>query len=335
MNDLDKLTDEALLEMRFCDLPVSLEHSMVVPYVEVFTMELELKGIRFRPAVYLADEWLCPEGVPAIGIPFYLCHSRLRALERQMMLEVEGESQEEFLKLMRHEMGHAISYAYKFQNKPKWRKLFGQPSKEFSDYYKFKKYSRNYVSNIEEGYAQSHPDEDFAESFAVWMNPKINWRVRYKNWRVINKLEYVDTLMRKVKDREPLVESQTRYFNVKRLKSKLITHYKKRKKMYAQESPEFFDKELLVLFSRDVSPPPNKAYRYLQKNRKELISIVQKWTGQHKYVIDHLVRRLTRRSKEMSLYCRSEETQTKSMCIGCLTALVKNHFYTGLFKRDL
>ena len=41
-------------------------------------------------------------------------------------------------------------------------------------------------------YAQKHPDEDWAETFAVWLEGG-PWRRRYRDWQVaLAKLEYVD-----------------------------------------------------------------------------------------------------------------------------------------------
>ena len=53
--------------------------------------ELDEAGLRrFRVHTWLSDEWCSPDGIPGIGIPFYLAHPRLMRLERQMMFEVEG-----------------------------------------------------------------------------------------------------------------------------------------------------------------------------------------------------------------------------------------------------
>jgi len=334
---LDSMTDEELLEVRFCDLDLHMKNSEIAPVLDVFWHELDALGIDFRPVVYLSDEWLCPEGTPAIGVPFYLAHHRLKKFEKQMMLEAEGETQDEFLKMMRHEMGHAISYAYKFQSRRKWRELFGQASKEFSDYYAYKKYSRSYVSNIEEGYAQSHPDEDFAETFAVWANPRMDWRVKYQGWRVMEKLEYVDRLIRSVGHKESLVKSHARHFNIRKLKSKLKTHYKRRRKLYAQDYPDFFDRELLAIFTETPSHDGSlRAVRFIQKNRKDIIRIVQRWTGQRQYVIDHLLKRFAARAKDLNLFCANTSGEHETtMMIACLTAYLRNHYYTGTFKGDL
>ena len=115
-------------------------------------------------------------GIPAIFVPFFLVHDRLRELERRMMLEVEGETPEWFMKLMRHEAAHAYSYAYRLYRRRKWQETFGLASTEESEFYRPRPYSRSYVVHLDDWYAQSHPDEDFAETFAVWLTPDLDWR---------------------------------------------------------------------------------------------------------------------------------------------------------------
>ena len=146
-----------------------------------------------------------PVGIPAIFIPFFLVHDRLRALERTMMLEVEGGTPEWFMKLIRHEAAHAYSYAYQLPRKKKWQQTFGHTSREETpDFYQPRPFSRSYVVHLDDWYAQSHPDEDFAETFAVWLTPGLDWRKRYAGWKALQKLEYVDELMRSLAGKPPL-----------------------------------------------------------------------------------------------------------------------------------
>ena len=146
-----------------------------------------------------------PVGIPAIFVPFFLVHDRLRALERTMMLEVEGGTPEWFMKLIRHEAAHAYSYAYQLPRKKKWQQTFGQTSREETpDFYQPRPFSRSYVVHLDDWYAQSHPDEDFAETFAVWLTPDLDWRTRYAGWKALQKLEYVDELMRSLAGKPPL-----------------------------------------------------------------------------------------------------------------------------------
>ena len=128
--DWVSLGDEELLERRISTLGLKLEGTALEPLIKQLYDELSAKGLVFHPPCYVGDEWFVPIGIPAIFIPFFLVHDRLRALERTMMLEVEGETPEWFMKLMRHEAAHAYSYAYQLQRKKKWQQTFGQTSDE-------------------------------------------------------------------------------------------------------------------------------------------------------------------------------------------------------------
>ena len=176
------LKDEELLNVRICDLGVRIEGSELEKRVREFQEELAARGVTFRPECYLGDEWFSPEGVPAIAIPFYLAHPRLKSLEMHQMLEVEGGTAESCQMLLRHECGHAIDHAYRFSSRKDWRGIFGSPDAEYTpETYKPHPYSRGFVRHLPNWYAQSHPDEDFAETFAVWLGATPDdWRQRYR-----------------------------------------------------------------------------------------------------------------------------------------------------------
>src|SRR5262250_1452979 len=126
--DWASLSDAELLERRISTLGLRLEGTALEPLIRQLYDELSAKGLVFHPPCHIGDEWFVPIGIAAIFVPFFLVQDRLRALERAMMLEVEGETPEWFMKLMRHEAGHAFMYAYRLTRKSKWRELFGQTS---------------------------------------------------------------------------------------------------------------------------------------------------------------------------------------------------------------
>ena len=199
--DWASLSDEQLLELRISKLGLQLEGTTSLePLIRQLYDELSTKGLVLRPPCHIGDEWFVPVGIPAIFVPFFLVHERLRALERTMMLEVEGGTPEWFMKLIRHEAAHAYSYAYHLPRKKKWQQTFGRTSREETpDFYQPRPFSRSYVVHLDDWYAQSHPDEDFAETFAVWLTPGLDWRKRYAGWKALQKLEYVDELMRSLR----------------------------------------------------------------------------------------------------------------------------------------
>ncbi|MBI3665447.1 MAG: putative zinc-binding metallopeptidase [Acidobacteria bacterium] len=206
------LKDEDLLALRICDLGVRIEGSELEARVAQFYEELGARGLTLWPVCYLGDEWFSPAGVPAIAIPFYLAHPRLKALELRQMLEVEGGTGEWCLQLLRHECGHAIDHAYCFSSRRDWHKVFGSPHTEYTpDTYRPRPYSKSFVRHLDNWYAQAHPDEDFAETFAVWltMSPE-EWRQRYRGWKALDKLEYVDGLMKESAHNPPAVTAGRR-----------------------------------------------------------------------------------------------------------------------------
>ena len=122
--DWTALTDEQLLERRISKLGLQLEGSGLEPLIKQLYDELSAKGLAFHPPCHIGDEWFVPVGIPAIFVPFFLVHDRLRNLEKTMMLEVEGGTPDSFMRLIRHEAAHAYSYAYYLPRKKKWQEAF-------------------------------------------------------------------------------------------------------------------------------------------------------------------------------------------------------------------
>ena len=171
-----------------CDLGVSIAGTELEQ--RIAEVNARARGARawFRPHYWLSDEWFTPDGVPGVAIPFYLAHPRLAKLELAQMLEVEGGDPESCLRILRHEAGHAIDNAYQLRRRPTRRRLFGTPDTPYPEYYTPKPYSKSFVQHLDHWYAQSHPDEDFAETFAVWLDPQSMWATRYAGWPAQRKL---------------------------------------------------------------------------------------------------------------------------------------------------
>src|SRR3974390_2339446 len=125
------LKDEELLSVRLCDLNLRIGGSELEPRIEQLFNELAAREVRFRPDCYLGDEWFSPHGVPAIAIPFYLAHPRLKSLENRQMMEVEGGTPDWCARLLRHECGHALDHAYRFSSRRRWRATFGSPDVDY------------------------------------------------------------------------------------------------------------------------------------------------------------------------------------------------------------
>jgi hypothetical protein len=333
--DWASLSDEELLERKISQLGLRLEGSELEPLIVRLYGELAAKGLTFQPPCHIGDEWFVPVGIPAIFVPFFLVHDRLRKLERRMMLEVEGETPEWFLKLMRHEAAHAYAYAYQLHRKKKWQRIFGLSSPaETPQFYRPRPYSRSYVIHLDDWYAQSHPDEDFAETFAVWLTPGLDWRARYQAWNALEKLEYVDELMKSIAGKPPVHQPAYQVADHDCLNVKLKIYYSRKRKAYEEVYPDFYDRDLMQLFSVGAGATDRmKASKFLRQRRRQLMNSVCEWTNEKKYSVNRLLTRLTERCDELNLHIKSDDVQQNLQVSAYITTLVMNYLFTGKFKR--
>jgi hypothetical protein len=329
------LTDEQLLEKRISKLGLRLEGSGLEPLIKQLHDEISAKDLLFHPPCHIGDEWFVPVGIPAIFIPFFLVHDRLRALEKTMMLEVEGGTKDWFMKLIRHETAHAYSYAYRIPKKKRWQQIFGRTSRDQTpDFYRPHPFSRGYVVNLDDWYAQSHPDEDFAETFAVWLAPDADWQKRYAGWKALQKLEYIDELMRSFAGKPPLHLPPYRPTEYDCLNLKLKTYYARKRKQYADAYPDFYDADLRQLFSATAEPGKITAAAYLRRRRRRLLNAVCQWTNEKKFRVNKLLSRLIDRCDELDLCVLNDDPQQDFRVTSFITTLVMNYLFTGKFKRS-
>jgi hypothetical protein len=332
--DWASLGDEELLERRISKFGLRLEGTPLEPLIHQLYDELSAKGLVFHPPCHIGDEWFVPVGIPAIFIPFFLVHDRLRALERTMMLEVEGDTKEAFMKLIRHESAHAYNYAYQLPRKKKWQQTFGRTSRDDTPgSYRPRPFSRSYVVNLDDWYAQSHPDEDFAETFAVWLTPGFDWRKRYAGWKALQKLEYVDELMRSLAGQPPLHAPEYRVDDYDCLNLKLKTYYARKRKLYEDTYPDFYDTDLRQLFAASAGPGRITASAYLRRRRRRLLDSVCRWTNEKKFRVNELLARLIDRCDKLDLCVPNDDPQQDFRVTAFITTLVMNYLFTGKFKR--
>jgi hypothetical protein len=330
------LGDDELLKLRIRDLGVRIEGSELESRVERLYSELEARGLRLRPPCYLGDEWFSPDGVPAIAVPFYLAHPRLKQLELRQMMEVEGGTPDWCAQLLRHECGHAFDHAYRFSSRRRWRRVFGSPDVDYEpERYRPRPYSRSFVLHLPNWYAQAHPDEDFAETFAVWLaTPEQEWRARYRTWKALEKLEFVDHLMKEACRRPPRVRGGRRRSDAARLSSTLGRYYATRRRLSAQDQPDFYDGDLRTIFA----PGPaghGTAAAFMRRRHKAIVAGVVRWTGQRKYVVDALARKLVQRCVHLDLHAPVDDVALALDVGAYLGSLVTNHLHTGRFKRSV
>lgn len=330
------MSDEDLLKTRVCDLPLKMEGTWLEACLAQLYKELAEKGIVFKPECYLADEWLTPEHETCIGIPFYLAHPSLIRLEKKFMIDAEGGSKEWCMKLLRHETGHAISYAYGFHKKKKWQRLFGPSSVEYGDTYKYRPYSKNYVRHLDGYYAQYHPDEDFVETFAVWLTPGLDWRTKYKGWKALDKLEYVDTLMGEIRGQEPVVKNRHKYWRLSTLRFSLRSYYKKKRHFWAEDFPDFHDAFLKNVFVESILEHHTlpQASAIINKYHKSILESVSRYSGEKKFVISDLLKDIQKRCQALKLAVQADEAQIVIHLCGYVTSLIMNYLYTGRFRGE-
>ena len=289
-----------------------------------------MRGLRFRPRYWLSDEWFTPDGVAGVAIPYYLAHPRLAKLELAQMLEVEGGDPESCMRILRHEAGHAIDNAYRLQRRPKRRRLFGNPATEYPEYYLPRPYSKRFVLHLDHWYAQSHPDEDFAETFAVWLDPESLWQSRYEGWPAKRKLEFMDTLMRELSRRRPPVTSKRTVDPLPRLKKTLGEHYRRKREHYGLDHPDFYDSDLRKLFSDAPEYARNpSAARFVRRIRRDVRATVARFTDSYQYTIDQLLETIIEHCREQNLRLTAPDEVTRRDFMIFLTVQTMNYLHSG------
>lgn len=327
---------DKLLDTRICDLNLAIEGSGLEPRIEQLYRELKQRGFCFRPHFWLSDDWYCPDGIPGVAIPFFLSHPRLRRLELESVMDVEGGTRDWCMRLLRHETAHALLNAYRLHGNRDWRRMFGRPGSPYPDTYLPKPYSKRYVLNLPNWYAQAHPHEDWAETFAVWLKPKSDWRRRYRTWPAIRKLEYVDQLMRTIRDKRPVLRNRRELYPVSRIRITLREYYADKIARYGTDNPEFSDRDLQNLFSSDTEHARNeKASRYIRRSARHVMNVVAPWTGEYKYRINEVLKEMAQRCDKLDLRVARDEQEMQLEIVAFLTMVVMNKLYTGGFRISL
>ena len=317
----EKLSDEQLLKRRLSSLRVTVEGTWLEDCVSTLYEELEERGIRLRPHAWISSEWFSPTHVPGIAIPFYLAHPRLMKLEKKMMLDVEGGTWSECMAILRHEAGHTVQQAYQLHRRRRWQQLFGLSSKSYPLHYRPNPASRRYVQHLRLWYAQSHPDEDFAETFAVWLRPRSNWRTRYAGWPALKKLEFVDELMDEIAGKRPLLTSRERVDPLRELNETLASHYQKKQAFYAFKPLKTYDRDLYRLFS--ANPRHRRAQPasvFIRRHRAHIRKLVARWTGENQLTLDAVLDDMIIRCRAHNLRAVGSERKLLSDFTVLLTA---------------
>jgi len=316
-----------LLRVPIRELGLSLEDSPVAEYVRRLYSELDAKGLHsFRPLCYLSDEWGSPSGEPVIGIPFYLGDPRIATLEDAIN---DVESEREIMMYLRHEAGHAFNHAWDLYRTDEWRGIFGSVRKPYRDDYPFVPFSRDFVRYIPGWYAQKHPDEDFAETFAVWLDPNSHWHVRYAGWGAMRKLQYVDRVAAEVAGREPPKSDGKTDITVDEMEQTVEDYYRD---LHIDETPMIeglaLDADLTDIFGTP-SDEGRPADEVVAEHRRTIVDKVNYWTGVRRTLVRALVLAIERRLRELQLVAIPDRRRQQIIELTVYITSLSMTFLTG------
>jgi Putative zinc-binding metallo-peptidase len=322
----EKLSDDQLLSLRFCDLKLTIQGTELQHAIERLYRELSMRGIRFRPHCWLAQEWFSPDGIPGIAIPFYLAHKRLISLERRFMREAEGANRNWLMRILRHEAGHAVDSAYRLRRLKSWRSVFGPASLPYPDTYRPRPGSRRFVQHLGAWYAQAHPTEDFAETFAVWLKPNSPWRREYEGWPAYAKLQFIDELAKHIGQRKPQIADRSTIEDVTQETGTLREHYEQKLARYRLPRRSGADELLLKVFTtapRTRASP--KAASVLREMRAPLRQQIQRSGAFSEYLLHQVLRLMIERSENLGLYVRGSRRALKGELLWVVARVAESY----------
>ena len=302
-----RLSDQELLGLRMCDLQLDLHRSPLKRHVDRLYSELNERGIRFRPHVWLSEEWFSPDGVPGIAVPFYLAHPRLMRLERKMTREVEGGNANWFMRILRHEAGHAIDSAYRLRRRAYWRTVFGPASRPYRACYRARPASRHHVQHLGEWYAQSHPTEDFAETFAVWLTPRSGWQRRYASWPALRKLKFVQQFAGEAAGDRPPVRCRAHIEPIRDNQRTLADYYRAKLARERTRRGLLADRMLSRVFQQQPGRRALTAAGLLRAHKAGLRSALMRDADVDRYVAHQVLRIAIDRSARLRLFAQGRQ----------------------------
>ena len=307
------LSKDELLNIRISDLGLRLKGTFVQKQIKHLYSELRNRKIRFFPHCWLSDEWFSPDYHPGIAIPFYLAHPRLIKMEEKFLCEAEGSSNEECIQILRHEAGHSIDWAFSLFKKKSYQKVFGNPQKRYPKVYYPNPKSRRYVLHLGFWYAQAHPVEDFAETFAVWLKKGSRWKRDYQGWPALKKLQYVDEIMQGIAEKKPIILKKDVKYEESPLGQNHLTlgeYFRKRRELYQIDYQWYFDKDLQKFFSNSPKHGRKRtAAGFLKKIHNRIRKDVAIRINEHPYVVDQILKEMIVRCKHLKLYVTRPEKQ--------------------------
>lgn len=324
------------------DMGLTIEGTRLEPILKEFDAELDRAKVKLRPKYYLSTEWGVPFGTVSMAIPFYLARPDLTEIHAEKVGVIEGFNRADILRYLRHEMGHVVSYAYRLYEREEWVNLFGSITQPYLEEYRPSPFSRRYVRHLPGWYAQKHPDEDWAETFAVWLTADRDWRKEYADWpSALGKLEYCDRVMRELRDKDPEVTAADPDEDVRTLPYTLDQFYQK-EPMGNGDMPPGMEGALRAIFEDlgepeaaadgDDGPQRQPAGPLIRKLERQLMANVFRWTGHFPEHTRLLVRHLADLADKLGqAYPSDREHQAEVAVTTLVTALAMNHVHGGSY----
>jgi hypothetical protein len=310
---MDEISYQKFLTTRICDLDLDPDGSLGDCFKRL-KRELKAHQILLWPDFYFGNEWGCVNKKISISIPFYHATPELRELEGDI------PKNEVLVKTLRHETGHALNYAYKLYQGKGWKEIFGDFDKKYRDGYLYKvnPWSKSYVRHLhylgDPHYAQKHPDEDWAETFAIWLDPRSHWKKKYRTWpNALEKLTYVDRLMEEIAGEEPPYLKKKREGEYTTIEETVSDWWGLDGEMLDQELQEYL-KDMNELFIKPANGRRKllPAWRLVRKYARVLTEQVSQWIlGSNRHTVRKSLRRWEAICRNESLGYLPEEEERK------------------------
>jgi hypothetical protein len=171
----------------------------------------------------------------------------------------------------------------------------------------------------------------------VWLTPRSNWRVRYKGWPAFRKLRYVDAVVRRVRDQEPVVPSEILDVTVEDMKLTVEQFYRRWARRNGAAVNVALEADLADIFiaggrrRKNVRP----AADLVEEQRLPLTDKITYWTGVKRPVVRALVERMIRTCRERNLVVdTTRETASMVELTVYGTTLAMNYLTRGRFEQS-
>ena len=297
---------------------------------------------------YISTGYGCIAGSGIISLGFYDFDPLIRDLNEEFRHFRYSEA--DMVNLVRHEAGHAFCYTYKLYRRPDFREMFEVEGNFYNTYpdndtYDFNPWSREYVNPAGDHYAQKHPDEDFAETFCTWLDPRSGWRKKYRNKPVaLDKIDYVAEIIDEMGHEPPQVESNLNwmYEKYEDLKMTLGEFLKADDSDYREQATGFIDPDVTALFrphprianTRALHRDFEHGYDFVRLNKQVLVNRIAYWVGVDVPVVEDLLDKVSHRAKVLDLWVERAGYDKKLIELtSYVTALCANYKTNGQYLR--